>query len=310
MTSPSGIPDLTRPDFFDGQRLDATDLSSIYDFHRELRWLHNRALHDWGIASGLGVSGAKGGREVTISPGYAIDCLGHDLVLSERTTLVVPAIGGAPTGGPVQLYLTASWLDDDAIDASETRDGVCADGGAVRRPERPRLRFQNPRDPRAGDDRFRRGVDIVLASVLIEDCKLAAAPSLAERRDAHPATQPYVFAGTTPAGATDWRVFPASGAPEGVETIVDTAAAGVTRAPAYSANVVGPRALSGVGPVIDGFASVVAPTATSFTLRVTLPRNLVTATHAMNPDAIFVAGTLAQLRDQLRWSVSWMGIEG
>jgi len=62
--------------------------------------------------------------------------------------------------------------------------------------------------------------------------------------------------------------------------------------------------------VIDGCASVVAPTATGFTLRVTLARNLVTATHAMNPDAIFVAGTLAALRDQLRWSVAWMGIEG
>ena len=310
MTLPSGIPDLTRPDFFDGQRLDATDLSSIYEFHRALRWLHNRALHDWGIASGFGVGGKKGGREVVVAPGYAIDCMGHDIVLSTSTSVVLPAVSGAPTGGPMLLYLTASWLDDDAIDASETRDGVCAEGGAVRRPERPRLRFQNPRDPRAGDDRFRRGLDLVLASVLVQDCKLAAAPSLAERRDAHPATQPYVFADSTPAGATSWRFFPASGPAQGVETIIDTSSAGFTRAPAYSAHVVGARSLAANGPVIDGFTSIVAPTATSFTLRMTLARNLVMAPYSLNPDAIFVQATLDLLRAQLRWSVSWMGIEG
>lgn len=310
MTSPFGIPDLTRPDFFDGQRLDASDLSAIYDHHRALRWLHNRALHDWGIASGFGVAGARGGRELTVAAGYAVDCQGHDILLSRPATLVVPAVSGAPTGGPLQLLLTASWMDDDAIDASESREGVCAEGGAVRRAERPRLRFQNPRDPRAGAERFRRGLDVVLASVLVEDCVLAAAPSLAERRDAHPATQPYVYAATTPAGATPWRFFPAAGAAQGVETVVDTSAAGFTKAPAYTAHVVGARSLAANGPVVDGPASVVAPTATSFTLRVALPRNLVVAPYQLNPDAVFVPPTLDRLRDQLRWSVSWMGIEG
>ena len=310
MTTPFGIPDLTRPDFFDGQRLDADDLSSIYDFHRSLRWLHNRALHDWGIAAGFGVSGEKGKAEVVIAPGYAIDCGGRDIVLAERTTLVVPAVAAAPTGGPVQYFLTASWLADDAIAPAETRDGVCAEAGAVRRPERPLLRFQNPRDPSAGADRFRRGLDIVLASVLVEDCALAATPSLAERRDAHPATQPYVYAASTSAAETGWRFFPAVGVAQGVETIVDTSAAGFVKAPAYTAEVIGNRALSANGPVIDGFVSIVQPTATSFTLRLLLPRNLAMATLKLNPDAIFIPATLAVLQKTLGWTVAWMGIEG
>jgi hypothetical protein len=200
-------------------------------------------------------------------------------------------------------------MDDDALDASESREGVCAVAGAVRRTERPRLRFQNPRDPSAGAERFRRGLDLVLASMLVEDCALAAAPSLAERRDAQPATQPYIYAAATPAGATPWRFFPPSGPAQGVETIVDTSAAGFTKAPAYSAHVVGARALGANGPVVDGPASVVAPTATGFALRVALPRNLVVAPYQLNPDSVFVPETLDRLRDQLRWSVSWMGVE-
>lgn len=310
MTTPLGIPDLVRPEFFDGQRLDADDLASIYDFHRALRWLHNRSLHDWGIAAGFGVSGEKGKATVVVAPGYAIDCVGHDIVLAERTTLVVPAVAGAPTGGPVQYFLTASWLADDAIAPSETRDGVCMPGGAVRRPEQPLLRFQNPRDPSAGADRFRRGLDIVLTSVLVEDCTLAAVPSLAERRDAHPASQPYVYAASTASLQTGWRFFPSVGIPQGVETVVDTSEAGFVKAPTYTAEVNGNRALSANGPIIDGFVSIVQPTATSFTLRLVLPRNLVVGNLALNPDTIFVPATLPVLQKSLGWTVAWMGIEG
>jgi hypothetical protein len=95
---------------------------------------------------------------------------------------------------------------------------VCHDGGAVRRAETPRLRFQNPRDPSDPATRFRRGLDVILATVLVEDCRLAAAPSTAERRDARPETQPFVAAGGTVAGATDWSFFPPAGLPAGVQT--------------------------------------------------------------------------------------------
>jgi len=310
MTTPLGIPDLTRPDFFDGQLLDAEDLSSIYDFHRSLRWLHNRALHDWGIAAGFGVTGEKRKAAIVVAPGYGIDCAGRDIVLAEQTTLMVPAVAGAPTGGPVQYFLTASWQADDAIAPAETRSGVCVPGGAVRRPDQPLLRFQNPRDPSAGADRFRRGFDIVLASVLVEDCSLAAVPSLAERRDAHPASQPYVYAASTSSLETGWRFFPVFGAPQGVETVVDTSAAGFVKSPTYTAQVIGNRALAANGPIVDGSVSIVQPTATAFTLRLLLPRNLVMGNLPLNPDAIFVPATLAALQKTLGWSVAWMGIEG
>ena len=52
MVSDAEIPILERPAFFSGQRLTAADLDTVQTFHRELRWLHNRSLHSWGIAFG------------------------------------------------------------------------------------------------------------------------------------------------------------------------------------------------------------------------------------------------------------------
>jgi hypothetical protein len=309
MTVP-GIPDLVRPSFFDGQRLDADDLSAMYDFHRELRWLHNRSLHSWGVAVGFAVSGAKGGKEITVSPGYGLDCEGHDLVLSRRVSMQVPAVAGAAAGGPALYYLTASHLSDTDLAPSETRDGVCLPGGTVRRVETPRIRWQNPTDLTVSENRFRRGLDVVLASALVQDCALAAIPSTAERRDARPASQPYVAAGSTSAGKTPWQFFPSSGQIVGVQTRVDTSVAGFGRTPAYCAHVVGNRSLAANGPLVDGFVTVVEPTATSFLLQLTMPRNLSVGVLQLNPTSVFTIATLGKLQTALAWSVWWVGVEG
>jgi hypothetical protein len=310
MTAPASIPALSRPEFFDGQRLDAGDLNAIYDYHRELRWLHNRSLHGWGVATGMVVSGRKGGSTVSVTPGYALDCNGHDIVLAETETLIVPSVAGAPAGGPQSYYLTASWVDDGELSPGETRAGVCGGEGAVRRPERARIRFQDPANVTPSPNVFRRGLDIVLATVRVEDCVLAAAPSVAERRDAKPASRPTVAAGTTAAGATSWSFYPSAAQALGVRTVVDTSSAGFGRTPAYSAQVVGVRRLTASGPTLDGFPQVVDATPASFVLQVEMPRNLALASGTMNPASAFVSATLDALQKSLRWHVAWIGVEG
>lgn len=310
MTAPVSIPSLARPEFFDGQRLDAGDLNAIYDYHRELRWLHNRALHGWGVATGLVVGGRKGDGMVTVTPGYALDCNGHDIVLAEAATLVVPAVTGAPTGGPQGYYVTASWIDDASLSPSESRAGACGGGGAVRRAERARLRFQDPARVGSSADVFRRGIDVVLATIAVEDCMLAAAPSTAERRDARPGSRPTVAAGTTAAGSTIWTFYPGLAQARGVRALVDTSAAGFTRTPAYVAHVVGNRSLSAGGPTLDGFPEVVDATPASFVLQLAMPRNLPIGGGTMNPQGAFVPGTLDKLTKDLRWHVAWIGVEG
>lgn len=310
MTAPASIPSLARPEFFDGQRLDADDLNAIYDYHRELRWLHNRALHGWGVATGMVVSGTKGGSTVSVTPGYALDCNGHDIVLAEAITLIVPSVAGAPAGGPQTYYLTASWVDDESLSPSESREGVCDGGGAVRRPERARVRFQNPANVSVPANIFRRGIDIVLASIRVEDCLLAAAPSIAERRDARPASRPTIAAGNTVAGATVWSFYPNQPNALGVQTLVDTSAAGFTRTPAYSAQVVGNRRLSANGPTLDGFAQIANATPASFVLQLEMPRDLPLGAGRMNPSNAFTAATLNAIEKSLRWYVAWIGVEG
>lgn len=308
-TTPAPIPALERPSFFDGQLLAASDLAAIYDFHREVRWLHNRALHAWGIAVGLDATGAKGDRAITITPGYAIDCLGHDIVLARTTTIGVPPIAGAPAGGPATRYLTVSYAADDQLAVSESRGGSCGAEGAVRRDEAPLVRWQDPADVTSADARFRRGLDLVLATARIQNCQLIAPLSTAERREARPATQPYIAAGLTSSGATPWRFFPKSGTALGVETDVDTSAAGFQTMPAYSAQLMGSRALKS-GGVLDGFLAIDSPTPTGFTLRVLMPRNLGGAPQTVNPTSAFKASLLKTLQNTLAWHVAWLGVEG
>src|SRR6476661_8716453 len=74
---------IERQQFFNGQRLFASDLQGLEAFNREMRWLHNKSLHQPGIGNGFAVVGKKDDREVQIGPGYAIDALGREIVLTQ-----------------------------------------------------------------------------------------------------------------------------------------------------------------------------------------------------------------------------------
>src|SRR5437764_2347568 len=121
-----------RIQFFDGQRLFASDLQDLERFNREMRWLHNQSLHQAGVASGYAVSGNKDDREVTIQPGYAIDSSGREIVLTEATVLQVPPVASDDAGRPVYYDLVVSYPPDGDLKESETRDGVCVSRSAVR----------------------------------------------------------------------------------------------------------------------------------------------------------------------------------
>src|SRR3954454_12726023 len=85
--------------FFDGQRLFASDLQGIEAFNREMRWLHNRSLHQPGIGKGFAVTGRRGDREVRIGAGYALDDQGREIVLTIGRTEPVPPVDSEPGGG-------------------------------------------------------------------------------------------------------------------------------------------------------------------------------------------------------------------
>jgi hypothetical protein len=309
MSAYSRIPPLERPSFFPGERLAASDLDAVQRYHRTLRWLHNRAMHDWGVALGLAVSGERGEKTVRVTPGLAVDRAGREVLLAEPTTLQVPALAGTAAGEPVDLYLTASYLDDDAL-TPETRGGECGAAGAVRYAERCALRFQRPASF-AGTD-WVSGVDLVLASIKVRDCKLAAAVAAGDRREIAPPS-PHVAAGSTTPGDTPWELWTNfAGVVVGVRTRVSTAHAGFIDVPRYQARV-GGRTLHGSGSTairVDGYVQIEDATANAFTCGVLLPQGS-TGSEPLNPTGMVLTSSfMATLSTVLEWHVVWMGVEG
>jgi hypothetical protein len=77
-----------RPRFFAGQLLTEDDLQSLSDYVAGKNRLHNRFLFGSGVVCGLQVKlNPCACGQVTVNPGYALDCCGNDIVVSCSQTL-------------------------------------------------------------------------------------------------------------------------------------------------------------------------------------------------------------------------------
>jgi hypothetical protein len=262
---------IERQQFFNGQRLFKDDLQSLEGFNREMRWLHNKSLHQPGIGNGFAVTGKKGDREVTIGPGYAIDREGHEIVLIRDQIEPVPPTAGEPDGTPTLYDLTVSYLDEE-LEEAERREGICNQRGAVRLREEPIfcwVRLDANGQPREAREKQQilSGMRLVLARAQVLNCELYQDLSVAERLNARPATLPYVCCGTY---QSDWRpklfapidpdlVFQSADLanlisafadglgffpwvlPIGLVATIDTSICGFLNTPCYSARIAGPR---------------------------------------------------------------------
>jgi hypothetical protein len=319
-------PFLERVQFFDGQRLLAADLQGLEAQARELRWLHNRSLHQPGVGNGYAVTGKKGDKAVTIYPGYAIDALGREIVLTGPLQEPVPPLSDDGTGKPIVYDLTVSYRADGDLDEVETRDGVCLPRGVTKLREAPIFCWN-----RLGDDLrpvnaqvaqdIQAGMKLLLARAEVFHCALNRDLSIAQRRNARPPELPRVACGETDPATTPWQLWEEVGTGElatttifGLTTLVDTSAAGFRVTPRYTAQVLGERAFpasTAPGLFFDGLVDVVGEQPGLFTLRVLMPQGSVGAL-VLNPsDQLADQGTksFALLR-QAGWRVAWLGVEG
>lgn len=76
---------MERTSFHTGQLLTAEDLNREQDYFRNKLKRHNRMLHGFGVVSGLRVTYA-GGR-ILVDPGFALDCEGNEISVSEPRTM-------------------------------------------------------------------------------------------------------------------------------------------------------------------------------------------------------------------------------
>ena len=305
LTGQSQIPDLSRVSYFDGQRLAALDLNAAGFVQRELRWLHNRSLHGWGIGFGFSVAGAKGDTQVGVGPGYAVDCLGREIVLTESLTRAVPARAQDANGKALVYYLVAAYPDDSKLDVIERRLGECDTAGAVRLRESAAIYWKS-----AADQSGENGLEIVLAKASIFNCQLATSLSLDQRRNARASQQPMLGAGATSPGATPWETWERpDGEFAGVKTFVDTSGARFGVAPVYQAQLRGSRFMEvDEQPlVVDGNAVVDDVRRGSFDLYVLLqPGAVLSGDNIVNPSDF--SGNILEFA-QTEWWVEWMGAE-
>jgi hypothetical protein len=325
---------LERIQFFNGQRLFASDLQSLEAFNREMRWLHNQSLHQPGVGSGYAVTGNKGDKQVTITPGYALNSLGQEIILTETHVEPIPPVADNGAGASAFYDLTVSYPDDTALKPSETRDGICLPTGVVRLREEPVFCWVQLGDDGVQPvdqqlkDRIQKGLFIVLARIEVFNCQLKQPVSVIQRRNARPAKQPYIACGKFTPSATDWgvEVFP-KGAPlhkvdpglGGLQfpsvrifTQVNTSTGGFQATPEYTVRLIGdrPRQDSAAPPnyfLVDGLIDVApqpAPTPTSFWVDI-FPFVWTVVLGTVSPNPIPADGSDLYPG----WQIGWMGVE-
>lgn len=285
------IPELERLEFFPGELLTADDLTAIDTNNRAMMELHQRSMHNWGIGFGLDVSGAIGATSVSVTPGYAADINGHDIILSTPLTLAIPAI----TSGA--FYLVADWVDDADEPVVEQRSATSCDtaGGSVRLSDAPAIVWKTLAQ-------LNYGIDVILALVAIRNCAISRI-STSVRRYATCGSMFHLQAGSVSAGTLNWALWAVGGVNSGLTAYIDTSAAKFQSTPMYVAQIVGTRSIDVPPTLIIDFVTIANPTPAGFTLQVALPES---ATSHINP-----RGLLDPLSPgKLNWSVSWMGVQG
>src|SRR6266705_1913825 len=84
---------IVKPHFFCGQLLTDADLSALLKWARD-RFGLSRYRHGWGVVCGLDVrcdpSVPTG---VIVTPGYAVDCCGDDIIVCESASLDLKGAG-------------------------------------------------------------------------------------------------------------------------------------------------------------------------------------------------------------------------
>jgi hypothetical protein len=300
-TAMTDVPQLERVRYFAGELLTADDLATEADYERQMRWLHNRSLHGWGIGFGLDVLGNRGDTQVTVNPGYAVDSDGREIILSAPVRLPIPAVPGGAGGAAAIYYLVANYVADANEPALEQRGAApcMSAGGSVRLSNDPAIRWKLP-------SQLQTGLDVALGEISIKNCVLAAAVSTSPRRYARPRSALAIFAGVLTAEEAQWQPWMQGSAAIGFTVAVDTSAAGFNTTPLYTAEIIGARTLDQPSLVVTEFVSITNAQRDGFTLQVALPA----LSASVNPKMVSDPVTGPKLFAQLGWCIGWIGVEG
>ena len=226
---------LERVRYWQGQLLASSDLQTQMRVVAELRRQHNRAVHSaYGIAIGLSVEDIKD-KALPIGCGLAYDCRGRELIVPVSTSVPLPS---PAITSPYLLVITYDALGLGTLSWKVQGAPTSSEGVALARivPGVP--------DPQL-DTTFRPVV-------------------------ARPMARPKLANGQTVPGDTAWESWDENGISIGVQSTVDTSAAGFTVAPSYFAEAIPDNPSEDFVPA--WFVSIADPTPSEFTLRLFMRR--------------------------------------
>ena len=258
--------ELERLRYWQGQMLRSRDFRDQLAIEAQLRWWHNRALHNtFGVSLGLAVSAPMSSAlAVRVTCGVAYDCFGRELILQETRDIPLPAA----LPDEQSLTLLIRYKETSRFPKRAEVEEGCLPGPCSPLEEAPEFIWKP-------SDRLQVVDGVPLARVRYGE----KGPSLDKEYVApisRPLSRPHIASGATIPGNTRWDLWSVM-VPEqviniGVQTTIDTSAAGFTETPCYFAWLQGPLwGRSADDFVAAPFAHIDLAAATGFTFRLWLP---------------------------------------
>lgn len=280
--------ELQRLRYRQGQMLRSQDLNDQAVIEDQLRWWHNRGIHNaYGVIAGI-LEGFEvelndlSARELTVKPGVAYDCFGRELVLTRALKTKLP--DEITTGSAtllVQYQPPAAHIEPICVRPPSKTPSIS-----------PALVWKT------GRVSVRDGVAIAR---IADVTKLDGATSIdVDRPIARPLARPHIANGRTQADGAGWELWTRKTSSGefflGFQIGVDTSAAGFTKIPCYFA---------WMPTLLSDLAEISGADVHGFTFRLWFP-TYIGQRLDNNP---FLVLLLTIVLKQIAGQVCWIGIE-
>ncbi len=260
---------LERTQYWQGQMLRAGDFRVQQATDEQLRWWHNRGLHkSYGVRFGLIVTAVANAPVPTlqVACGLAYDCFGRELILPQRREVIIP---NAPAKDErARILLIRYRANGHASSCCEGPVESCWPASGLHPLGDVELAWKVESHVQTADGVPLARVKFSAGARVLDPFQPPIARPLARAR---------LASGDTIPGNTPWEVWYEDFTDHqgnvrqlaiGMQTRIDTSAAGFTSVPCYFAQLMGPLWDRGAGVYIPAFfPSIADATTTGFAFR-------------------------------------------
>jgi hypothetical protein len=313
---------LGRVRYTEGQMLRAADFQDIERVEAQRRWWHNRAMHNaFGVYQGLDAAMENDklnvARNILVLPGVAYDCYGRELVLDCAAKVLLPSTFPSSDG---VLTLLIRYQEMACRQELNAHSSVYCMAGGVQSAGTIEFVW-------ADGTRIPVGEGVVLGKLTYARSRPGDFRKFKKAPTGLPLARPKLGSGSTVPGNTSWQPWDfqfvdanqkTSYIELGVQTSIDTSAAGFTEIPQYFAWLQGNIWNSQFNQLVPALLpSLANESINGFTFRLLLyvaPQFELEVARAVRADQrpmtlIQDSGTFSNFARQQNLSVEWLGCQ-